>query len=208
MWNNIPDRPRSQNMTKDFIACSAIKYDQLFTFLRYVCFSGTTMDQFKIMTNWLLYKITEDTLARLFNKGYTSVAALKLIVEQDLTELRSVINMGQITLLRGFILCLNCKRHQPIFSELANKSEDKVEQDPSISTISDSSSLSPAVNAHTFTQSIEAHNILDIRMSGKSDQNALHQHQSGIFLPFYKSIQCGLSYFYLLLPPVVVSSFL
>ena len=69
------------------------------------------------MTNWSLYMIQESTLKALFSENYNSVKALQSIEEPDLKDFRDInsVTRVQITMLRRFIRCLNCKQHPPVY---------------------------------------------------------------------------------------------
>ena len=70
------------------------------------------------MTNWLSYAILDGTLEALFSNGYNSLRTLKSITEEDLLKFREhmKIQMGQISLLRRFVGCLNCRQHPPVYT--------------------------------------------------------------------------------------------
>ena len=135
------------------------------------CVSGTTPEQFKLLTNWSLYGIEDETLDKLFNKGYTSVAALKLIKEEDLKFLRSVIeNMGQITLLRGFVGYLNCKQHRPTYRKIPSNSNAPSTYIPS---------SIPSTEVRPNTQSAQ-----DLRYAEFGQQDPTNQNSQGILFFF------------------------
>ena len=69
------------------------------------------------MTNWFLYRIEDNTLETLFNEGYNSVIKMQSIAEEDLKDFREInaVTRVQITMLRRFIQCLNCKQHPPVY---------------------------------------------------------------------------------------------
>ena len=135
------------------------------------------------MTKWYeIYEIEEDTLVKLFNVGYKSFSSLQMMKEQDLDVLRREIKIvpGQITLLRGFIQCLNCKRHKPIFSTLPDTSEQRMKHAPSTSAISEKPSLSSAI-AHTPSHATGArvNSVPSMRLQEGSHQNVAHQVNQG-----------------------------
>ena len=76
------------------------------------------MEQLRKMTNnWSRYRIEDGTLEALFSNGYSSIGTLQSITEPDLSKLRELkIPGGQISLLRRFVGCLNCKQHPPVYS--------------------------------------------------------------------------------------------
>ena len=125
------------------------------------------MEQFKLLTDWSRYGIEKETLDKLFNEGYTSVAALKLIKEADLKCLRSVIeNMGQITLLRGFVGYLNCKQHRPTYRKIPSNSNAPSTSIPS---------SMPSTNVRKHTQSAQ-----DLRFAEFGQQDPTNQNCQGI----------------------------
>ena len=69
------------------------------------------------MANWFLYRIEENTLETLFSEGYNSVIKMQSIAEEDLKDFRNInaVTRVQITMLRRFIQCLNCKQHPPVY---------------------------------------------------------------------------------------------
>ena len=79
--------------------------------------SGETLDQFNSMTDWFQYRIEENTLETLFSERYNSVIKMQSIAEEDLKDFQNInkVTRDQITMLRRFVGCLNCKKHPPVF---------------------------------------------------------------------------------------------